>query len=87
MGAPVFTQRVSLIRILFGGEISENIRATETVNRLFGITDKKYRQTTVSKYPAEIIVLHRVGVLKLIDQCGLELLTQSGDQPLPLRAL
>ncbi|MPM79180.1 hypothetical protein SDC9_126213 [bioreactor metagenome] len=74
---PVFCR--SLPRRL---EIGRQISAAKTVDRLPGIADhEKGRIVTFGENRAEYLILHRIGVLKLIDDAGFKAAAQRRGQP------
>ncbi|CRZ81822.1 Uncharacterised protein [Vibrio cholerae] len=67
-GAPVRTQGVVSAHLITRFDVSENIGATEGVNRLFRVAD--HQQATlrmVQIQPTENAVLQRVGILEFVD--------------------
>ena len=76
MRTPVSFKRVVIvfIGIGFGFQVGMNITTTETVDRLFWVTDKKHCVLLCVRIiinGTENIVLNRVRILKFIDQCSL----------------
>ena len=72
IGPPVHVEGVAVgvWRVVPGGQVGEDVRAAKAVDGLFGIADQEHRLAGVGVDIAENRVLHRVGVLKFVDQGG-----------------
>ena len=86
-GAKVGVQRMQpATGGLAGAQVGVDVRATEGINRLFGVADEEQARFRGVVFDAvdgfEDAVLHRVGVLELIDQRDRELLADQGRQSL-----
>ena len=68
--APVISQgKTTLFTHLSGRpHVGEDIGATEAVDRLFRVADKKERQIRASVDGSENLILHRISILKLVNQ-------------------
>ena len=66
--AEIRLQRVASRRRVRRAQIREHVRATESVNRLLRIADEQKVMPAASERPVEYLVLHAVGILKLVDQ-------------------
>ncbi|MBP1683960.1 MAG: hypothetical protein H6Q33_103 [Deltaproteobacteria bacterium] len=73
VGAPVGEQRVAVHRIRLGGDVGEDIGAAEGVDGLLRIADQEQRGLRAVVEAVKNPILHGIGVLKLVDQCGAEL--------------
>ena len=81
-GAPVDVQGEVPVRIPPCRQVGIEIGTAEAVDRLFRITHQVHRLATATIEPAEDVVLHRIGVLELVDQGGPVAIAQRGGQPL-----
>lgn len=91
-GAIVGVQRVpATIGGLPGAQVGVNVGATEGIDRLLGVADQEQAGLLVVIFQAidavEDPVLHRIGVLKLIDQRHRKLLANQRCQPLTTSAV
>ena len=83
-GTPIGAKPVSLAQCSPSTQVRENIGAAKTVDGLFWITDQKRWQRAINKNALENVVLHGIGVLKLVDQCRLVVGAQRFCQRIPL---
>ena len=79
-GAMIGVQGVTLSRALTRREIGMNIRAPERINRLLGISHHEHRLLAIAIEGAEDLVLHGIGILKLIKERRRVVSTQPLDQ-------
>jgi len=87
--APVRVEREApLFANIAGGlEIGEDVRPAKAVDRLLGIADEEKWRIRVGVDAPEDVVLHRIGVLKLVDQRRLVAISQCPGQRVSLRAI
>ncbi len=70
-GAVVHAQGVHPVRAAGGIDVGEDVGAAEAVDRLLGIADQQQRVRVVAEKGIEDEILYGVGILKLVDQCGM----------------
>ena len=74
-GTPVVIEREAVVHVLRGLEIGEYVRAAKAVDGLLRVADQEEQRGIGSRRgtedAVEVLILHRVRVLELIDERGL----------------